>query len=266
MEGQVMSVYDRAAASYERVGPPFFSYFGRRIVDMVGVPEASRVLDVACGTGAVLFATAERIGPRGVIVGVDRASAMVDRARSEIRHRGVSNAFVTRMDALTLAFPENVFDAVFCGFALNGLPTPDLALSEFSRVLRPQGRVGLIVSEGWWWEGDDRWQWHRALLDALGIRIDQEPRRFAAPQNLLEMLTDQGFERVSVSTENYALVFADVEEWWNWTWSHGYRQILEQMSASQLERYRAACFEHLQDRPVEGRLQVFLAGGMKPST
>jgi trans-aconitate methyltransferase len=126
--------------------------------------------------------------------------------------------------------------------------------------------VGLIVSEGWWWEGDDRWQWHHALLDALGIRIDQGPRRFAAPQNLLEMLTDQGFERVSVSTENYALVFADVEEWWNWTWSHGYRQILEQMSASQLERYRAACFEHLQDRPVEGRLQVFLAGGMKPST
>lgn len=129
-----MSVYDRAAASYERVGPPFFSYFGRRIVDMVGVPEASRVLDVACGAGAVLLAAAERIGPRGVVVGVDRASAMVDRARSEIRHRGVSNAFVTYMDALALAFPENVFDAVLCGFALNGLPTPDLALREFSRV------------------------------------------------------------------------------------------------------------------------------------
>jgi SAM-dependent methyltransferase len=261
-----MSVYDRAAASYERVGPPFFSYFGRRVVDMVGVPEASRVLDVACGAGAVLLAAAERVGPRGVIVGVDRASAMVDRARSEIRHRGVSNAFVTYMDALALAFLENVFDAVFCGFALNGLPTPDLALSEFSRVLRAQGRVGLIVSEGWWWEGDDRWQWHHTLLDALGIRIDQEPRRFAVAQNLLAMLTDQGFERVSVVAENYPLVFVDVDEWWNWAWSHGYRQILEQMSSLQLERYRVTCFEHLKDRPVEGRLQVFLAVGMKPST
>lgn len=261
-----MSVYDRAAASYERVGPPFFSYFGRRIVDMVGVPEASRVLDVACGAGAVLLAAAERVGPRGVVVGVDRSSAMVDRARSEIRHKGVSNAFVTHMDALALAFPENVFDAVFCGFALNGLPAPDLALSEFSRVLRAQGRVGLIVSEGWWWEGDDRWQWHRSLLDTLGIRIDQEPRRFAVAQNLLEMLTDQGFERVSVVTENYPLVFSDVDEWWNWAWSHGYRQILERMSSLQLERYRVTCFAHLQDRPVQGRLQVFLAVGMKPST
>jgi SAM-dependent methyltransferase len=261
-----MSIYDRAAASYERVGPPFFSYFGRRIVEMVGIPEGARVLDVACGAGAVLLAAVERVGPHGVVVGVDRAGAMVDRARSEIMHRGASNAFVIHMDAIALAFPENVFDAVFCGFALNGLPTPDLTLREFSRVLRAQGRVGLVVSEGWWWEGDDRWQWHSALLKALGIRVDLEPRRFAAPQNLLAMLTDQGFERVSVATENYTLVFADVDEWWNWTWSHGYRQILERMSSSQLERYRATCFEHLQDCPVQGCLQVFLAVGMKSST
>lgn len=64
----------------------------------------------------------------GIVVGVDRAGAMVDRARGEIRHRGISNAFVARMDAMALAFPENVFDTVFCGFALNGLSTPTLAL------------------------------------------------------------------------------------------------------------------------------------------
>jgi O-methyltransferase / aklanonic acid methyltransferase len=82
-----MSVYDRAAASYERVGPPFFSYFGRRIVDMMSIPEGSRVLDVACGAGAIFLAAVERIGPRGVVVGVDRASAMVDRARGAVKHR-----------------------------------------------------------------------------------------------------------------------------------------------------------------------------------
>jgi SAM-dependent methyltransferase len=86
-----MSVYDRAAASYERVGPPFFSYFGRRIVDMMGIPDGSRVLDVACGAGAIFLAVVERIGPRGVVVGVDRASAMVDRALGAVKHRGVSN-------------------------------------------------------------------------------------------------------------------------------------------------------------------------------
>jgi SAM-dependent methyltransferase len=190
---------------------------------------------------------------------------MVDRARGEIRHKGVSNAFVARMDAMALAFPESVFDTVFCGFALNGLSTPALALREFSRVLRAQGRVGLTVSKGWWWEGDERWQWHSALLESLGIRVDLEPRRFTTTENLVAVLTDQGFDRVSMATENYDLVFADVGEWWNWAWSHGYRQILERMSSSQLERYRVACFKHLQDRPVQGHLQVFLTVGTKSS-
>jgi SAM-dependent methyltransferase len=258
-----MSVYDRAAASYERVGPPFFSYFGRRIVDMMGIPEGSRVLDVACGAGAIFLAVVERIGPRGVVVGVDRASAMVDRALGAVKHRSVSNAVVARMDATALAFSDCVFDTVLCGFALNGMPAP--ALSEFSRVLRSHGRVGLTVSEGWWWEGDERWHWHRVLLEALGVRVDLEPRRFPTTQLLVAVLTDHGFDGVSMAMENYELVFADVGEWWSWAWSHGYRQILEQMSSSQLERYRIACFEHLQDRPVQGRLQVFLAVGTKSS-
>lgn len=113
-----MSVYDRAAASYERVGPPFFSYFGRRVVDMVGIPEGARVLDVACGAGAVFLPAVERASPSGVVVGVDRAVAMVDRARGAITHRSTSNALVARMDAIALAFPERVFDMVLCGFAL----------------------------------------------------------------------------------------------------------------------------------------------------
>jgi len=258
-----MSVYDRAAASYETVGPPYFSYFGRRIVDVVGIPAGSRVLDVACGAGAVLLAAVERAGPSGVVVGVDRSAAMLDRARTEITHKDISNAFVARMDAIALAFPESVFDTVLCGFALGGLPTP--TLREFFRVLRAQGRVGLTVSEGWWWEGDDRWQWHSALLELLRIRVDLEVRRFTSAQNLMAVLTDQGFDGVSVTTEDYDLVFADVGEWWSWAWSHGYRQILESMSLSQLEQYRVACFEHLKYVPIQGCLHVFLAVGTKSS-
>jgi SAM-dependent methyltransferase len=178
-------------------------------------------------------------------------------------HRGISNAFVARMDVIALAFPERMFDTVLCGFALAGLPTP--ALRECSRVLRAQGRIGLTVSEGWWWEGDARWQWHSALLEALGIRVDLESRRFSTTQHLAAVLADHGFEGMSVAMESYDLVFADVSEWWSWAWSLGYRQILERMSSSQLERYRVACFEHLQHRPVQGRLQVFLAVGTKSS-
>jgi hypothetical protein len=98
------------------------------------------------------------------------------------------------------------------------------------------------------------------------MRVDLEPRRFPTTQHLVVVLTDHGFDGVSVAMESYELIFADVGEWWSWAWSHDYRHILERMSSSQLERYRVACFEHLQDRPVQGRLQVFLAVGTKVGT
>lgn len=258
-------MYNRAAASYERVGPPFFSHFGRRLVDALALAEGAQVLDVACGAGAALRAAAQRVGASGLVVGMDRAGAMVDRVCYEIGYRGISNVLVARMDATALAFPNSVFDAVLCGFALNGLSTPALALQEFSRVLRAHGQLGLSVSEGWWWEGDERWQWHSALVESLGIRVDFRPRQFTTTDDLGAALTKQGFDHVSVVSESHDLVFADAGEWWRWAWSHGYRDVLEGMSPSQLERYRVICFEHLQDRPVHGRLQVFIAIGTKSS-
>jgi O-methyltransferase/aklanonic acid methyltransferase len=256
-------MFNRAAASYERVGPPFFSHFGRRLVDALALAEGARVLDVACGVGAVLLAAAQRVGTSGLVVGVDCAEAMVDRARYEILSRVVPNALLVRMNATTLAFPDSVFDAVLCGFALNGLSTPTLALQEFSRVMRAQGLFGVTVSEGWWWEGDERWQWHSDLVQSLGIRVDYRPRQFTKADDLGAALTKQGFGHVSVVLESYDLVFADADEWWRWAWSHGYREVLEGMSPSQLERYRVVCFEHLRDCPAHGRLQVFIASATK---
>jgi ubiquinone/menaquinone biosynthesis C-methylase UbiE len=66
-------VFERAATTYERVGPPFFSHYGRGLVDLVEVQPGSRVLDVATGTGAVLLVAAERAGHTGKVIGVDLA-------------------------------------------------------------------------------------------------------------------------------------------------------------------------------------------------
>jgi len=57
---QVADLYTRTAAAYGQVGPPFFQHVGRRLVELAAVPSGTRVLDVATGRGAVLFAAAER--------------------------------------------------------------------------------------------------------------------------------------------------------------------------------------------------------------
>lgn len=62
---QIAEVFSRAAESYDRVGPDFFSHFGHRLVELVEVRPGATVLDVATGTGAALLPAAERARPGG---------------------------------------------------------------------------------------------------------------------------------------------------------------------------------------------------------
>jgi O-methyltransferase/aklanonic acid methyltransferase len=111
---------------------------------------------VAAGRGAVLFPAAERVGPRGRVVGVDLAPGMVDETQSAIARRGVANPEMRLMDAEALAFEDGSFDRVLCSFAVFWFPNLDRALDVMRRVLRPGGTVGFAFTRG----ADPRWSWY----------------------------------------------------------------------------------------------------------
>lgn len=68
---QVRAIFDRLAPDYDTAGPACFAYFGRRLVEATGIASGQRVLDVACGPGAVLWPAAELVMPAGEVVGID---------------------------------------------------------------------------------------------------------------------------------------------------------------------------------------------------
>ena len=55
-------VFDRAAPSYDRIGDAYHDHFGARLAETAGIHPGARVLDVACGRGAVLLPAAARAG------------------------------------------------------------------------------------------------------------------------------------------------------------------------------------------------------------
>jgi ubiquinone/menaquinone biosynthesis C-methylase UbiE len=117
------SVFGRGAFGYDRVGTPVFGRLGRRLVELAGIDRGDRVLDVATGRGALLFAAAERVGDEGRVVGVDLAEEMVDLVSAEIATRGITNAEARRADAEELrTFGEAEFDCVTCAFGIFFLP------------------------------------------------------------------------------------------------------------------------------------------------
>src|SRR5215469_6910597 len=107
----VAGLYGRVAATYGRIGPDLFAPFGRFLVARMQLSPGQRVLDVAMGRGAVLFAAAELVGPTGFVVGIDLAEQMVQETAAELRERRMTNAIVRPMDAEQLDFPSASFDA-----------------------------------------------------------------------------------------------------------------------------------------------------------
>ncbi len=267
-------IFSRSAASYGQVGPAYFQHFGRRLVVFAQIPPGARVLDVACGRGAVLFPVAEAVGPSGKVIGVDLSAAMVTETAREIAARAVPNASVMQMDAEHLRFPDACFDFVLCGFAIFFFPQLNQALAEMRRVLVPGGQVAVST---WGKYDDKRWDWHGKLIENY---LPPEPEEteetqpgldFGTPAGVEAILAAGGFRprRTEIQAEDIA--YHSEEEWWFASWSHGGRQALEDIERragpSGLERYKAEAFEHLQTfKTPDGfpeRLEVVFVIGEK---
>lgn len=122
--------------------PALFQHWGPVLCEAAGVAAGQRVLDVGCGTGALTLAAAERVGPRGSVVGLDPNPEMLAVARRKAApvewHEGRAEA---------LPFPDASFDAVVSQFAMMFFADPVAALREMRRVLRPGGRMAVAVCD-----------------------------------------------------------------------------------------------------------------------
>jgi len=106
----------------------------RQLVELAAVQPSDRVLDLACGTGDILFEALRR-GPRRA-VGLDLTFRMVQLAS----RRDARAAFCVG-DMLALPFHSGDVDVVTTGYGLRNVPHLDVAIREIHRVLAPGGRL-----------------------------------------------------------------------------------------------------------------------------
>jgi SAM-dependent methyltransferase len=99
-----------------------------------GIRDARRILEVGCGTGAILAAT--DFPECAQVVGLD-----CDRERLRFARTKTAGAHFTAGNALVLPFPSQSFDIVYCHFLLLWLEDPGAAFAEMRRAVRPGGAV-----------------------------------------------------------------------------------------------------------------------------
>jgi len=235
-KAQVAAQFSRLAPDYDVSG--CFIYFGRRLVEAVGVEPGQRVLDVASGRGAVLFPAAERVGPGGHVEGIDLAEGMVAAVNADAARRGIA-ARVQVLDAEHLDFPDASFDRVLCGFGIMFPPDQTRALSEMRRVLRPGGRLGLST-----WRDPESHDLTLVLRD-MGHAFLRPPGWITEPDVLCELLTGAGFSDVQDVADTHLFHHADLDAYWQSAMGTGARRSIEALDADQTVRVRAALAEQL---------------------
>lgn len=111
-------------------------------IDWLNIPTGGVALDVGSGPGNVTAALARAAGPDGLALGVDISEPMLARAVSA--EAGPDVGFL-RADAQQLPFRDETFDAAISLAVLQLIPNPTATLSEIVRVLKPGGRVAIMV-------------------------------------------------------------------------------------------------------------------------
>jgi ubiquinone/menaquinone biosynthesis C-methylase UbiE len=137
--------WDKAADIYGSAWERQLAPAQARLLALAAARPGERVLDVACGTGLVTLPLARDVGAAGSVFGTDLSEKMVEATRRRAAAAGLAHVHAEPMGAEALTLPDGAFDLAVCSLGLMYVPDPALALREIRRVLRPGGRVAVLV-------------------------------------------------------------------------------------------------------------------------
>jgi SAM-dependent methyltransferase len=112
------------------------------LFDRVGVAPGMRCLDLGCGGGDVTLELARRVGPDGLVVGVDMDAVKLDLARHAAAAQGVTNVEFRELNVYEWAETSS-YDLVYCRFVLQHLSRPVDLLRSMWAAVRDGGVVAV---------------------------------------------------------------------------------------------------------------------------
>ena len=247
-KAMIEQLFDDAADIYDRAGPSLFTRFGARLAEHMPLTPGMTVLDVATGKGAVVLPVARRVGFTGHVTGVDLSATILQEADHAVCAAGLANVELCQMDAEHLQFPDGAFDAVTCAFSLFLFPDLDAALREMYRVCRPGGFLAVSLFDKTPPPFAPGWPILLKQFMACGRGVVMPQQVAYSPAEVEALLGKIGFRSVSTRSETNDIVFAILEDWWDFQFTVGTRLTIESMDEETRSKFRDEYLEKL--RPL----------------
>jgi demethylmenaquinone methyltransferase/2-methoxy-6-polyprenyl-1,4-benzoquinol methylase len=208
---KVQRLFTRIAKRYDLINDlqslGFHRVWKRKLIQGLQLSESSRMFDLACGSGDLVF-RAQTNYPGVSIIGGDYTFSMLQVARQ--RTEKISNRPFqwTQLDGLKLPFPNHLFDAVTMAYGLRNMADPKTCLEEIARTLKSGGILAILDF------GKPRnfllrkfyYFFLRTIQPALGWLFFQDAetyryiyeslQKYPAQEGVTQLLVETGFEKI----------------------------------------------------------------------
>ncbi len=189
---------------------------GAAMIDRLDIAEDNQHLDIASGTGEPGVSIAKLV-PNGRVVLTDLVPEMLEIAARRANAQGVANIETTVCSADDLPFSDATFDSVSVRFGYMFFPDVAKATAEFTRVLKPGGRLCSSV-----WVKPEENPWAAIAMQAIATEAALTPPdpdgpnmfRCAAPGYVTALYERAGLRLVAEWDVKIELVTRSPEQYW----------------------------------------------------
>jgi predicted methyltransferase len=115
-----------------------------RIMDALGIADASKVADVGAGSGWFTIRLARRVGPQGLVYAEDVQQEMLNAISRRVQREGLANVRPVLGRGADPRLPPGSLDVVLIVDAYHEIEDRVTLLSNVALSLKPQGRVGVV--------------------------------------------------------------------------------------------------------------------------
>lgn len=240
---RVQSTFDTVAGGYDGEALWFFPASAAGVVEYFPLRGDEHVLDAATGTGWAALALAHAL-PKGRVTGIYLSRGMLDQARAKAQTRGLHNVEFLEMDVDALTFAPQHFDATNCAFGIFFLEDMTRALRHIAHCVKPGGVVVTTTFAA------------GAFLPHSDLFLDRIERHGVARPPLSYMRTDSedktralfeaaGLTQIQTHRRDLSRD-VDAQGWWQLVWNAGYRGMVNQLGADNIDAFREAHLAEIQ--------------------
>jgi ubiquinone/menaquinone biosynthesis C-methylase UbiE len=201
------------AAQYEQMMGRWSRDLALPFLELAGLRDGERVIDVGCGTGSLTFAMLDAARDLQ-ITAVDYSPIYLDAARAR---PGAAGVRFEQADATALPFEDAGFDRALSLLMLHFVPEARRAIGEMRRVVKPGGTIGAAV-----WDASGGYVANRLFWDTVACLApggeDGRKRSYGRPMThkgeMRSAFVENGLREVVETTLTIRMSFGDFADYW----------------------------------------------------